>query len=55
MPRRSFYNSVIQICLQSKVHIKQFFIRLLERAFKMMKSGIYFIVIALLVAEFKSH
>jgi len=28
-----------------------FFIILLERAFKMMKNGVYFIVIALLVAE----
>ena len=28
-----------------------FFISLFERAFKMMKNGVYFIVIALLVAE----
>jgi len=28
-----------------------FFIILLERAFKMVKSGVYFIVMALLVAE----
>ena len=35
-----------------KVHMTRiFFISLLERAFKMMKSGVYFIVIALLVAE----
>ena len=27
----------------------KFFIRLFERAFKMMKNGVYFIVIALLV------
>ena len=30
---------------------RNFFISLLERAFKMMKNGVYFIVIALLVAE----
>ena len=29
----------------------KFFISLVERAFKMMKNGVYFIVIALLVAE----
>ena len=29
----------------------KFFISLLERAFKMMKNGIYFILIGLLVAE----
>ena len=29
----------------------KFFISLFERAFKMMKNGVYFIVIALLVAE----
>ena len=29
----------------------KFFISLLERAFKMMKNGVYFTVIALLVAE----
>ena len=35
-----------------KVPMKRnFFIRLFERAFKMMKNGVYFIVIALLVAE----
>ena len=35
-----------------KVSIKRkFFISLFERAFKMMKNGVYFIVIALLVAE----
>ena len=28
-----------------------FFITLFDRAFKMMKNGVYFIVIALLVAE----
>ena len=28
-----------------------FFIRLFKRAFKMLKNGVYFIVIALLVAE----
>ena len=39
--------------LQSlKVHMtRNFFISLFERAFKMMKNGVYFIVIALLVAE----
>ena len=30
---------------------RNFFIILFERAFKMMKNGVYFIVIALLVAE----
>ena len=30
---------------------RYFFISLFERAFKMMKNGVYFIVIALLVAE----
>ena len=30
----------------------KFFISLFEKAFKIMKNGIYFIVIALLVAEF---
>ena len=30
---------------------KKFFIILFERAFKMIKNGVYFIVIALLVAE----
>ena len=30
---------------------QNFFISLFERAFKMMKNGIYFIVIALLVAK----
>ena len=36
-----------------KVYMTQFFffITLFERAFKMMKNGLYFIVIALLVAE----
>ena len=35
-----------------KVHMtRNFFISLFERAFKMMKNGVYFIVIALLVAE----
>ena len=35
-----------------KVHMtRNFFISLSERAFKMMKNGVYFIVIALLVAE----
>ena len=35
-----------------KVHMKRFFfISLFERAFKMMKDGVYFIVIALLLAE----
>ena len=29
----------------------KFFISLFERSFKMMKNGVYFIVIALLVAE----
>ena len=29
----------------------KFFVILLERAFKMIKNGVYFIVIALLVAE----
>ena len=29
----------------------KFFISLFERAFKMMKNGVYFIMIALLVAE----
>ena len=38
--------------LSFKVHItRNFFISLLEGAFKMMKNDIYFIVIALLVAE----
>ena len=32
-------------------HDTKFFIILFERAFKMMKNGVYFIVIALLVAE----
>ena len=42
--------------LYLKVHMTQnFYICLFERAFKMMKNGVYFIVIALLVAElFKS-
>ena len=35
----------------SSVHEAKFFIILFERAFKMMKNGVYFIVIALLVAE----
>ena len=30
---------------------RNFFISLFKRAFKMMKNGVYFIVIALLVAE----
>ena len=35
-----------------KVHMtRNFFISLFERAFKVMKNGVYFIVIALLVAE----
>ena len=35
-----------------KVYMTQFFfITLFKRAFKMMKNGLYFIVIALLVAE----
>ena len=35
-----------------KVHMtRNFFISFFERAFKMMKNGVYFIVIALLVAE----
>ena len=35
-----------------KVHMtRNFLISLFERAFKMMKNGVYFIVIALLVAE----
>ena len=35
-----------------KVHMtRNFFISLFERALKMMKNGVYFIVIALLVAE----
>ena len=35
-----------------KVHMKRiFFISLFERAFKMMKNGVHFIRIALLVAE----
>ena len=34
-----------------KVHITRNFFSLFERAFKMMKNGVYFIVIALLVAE----
>ena len=39
------------LCL-FKVYMTQFFfISLFERAFKMMKNGLYFIVIALLVAE----
>ena len=33
-----------------KVHMK-FFISLFERAFKVMKNGVYFIVIAFLFAE----
>ena len=33
------------------VYYTKFFIRLLEKAFKMMKNGVYFIVIALFVAE----
>ena len=32
-------------------HEAKFFISLFERAFKVMKNGLYFIVIALLVAE----
>ena len=34
-----------------KVHMTRNFVSLFERAFKMMKNGVYFIVIALLVAE----
>jgi len=34
-----------------RVYDTKFFIRLFERAFKMMKNGVYFIVIALLVVE----
>ena len=35
-----------------KVHTtRNFFISLFERAFKMLKNGVYFIVIALLIAE----
>ena len=48
----------IQVCMgiTSQVFIlkwawHQIFIILLERAFKMMKNGVYFIVIALLAAE----
>ena len=33
------------------VYDTKFFISLFERAFKMMKNGVYFIVIALLIAE----
>ena len=32
-------------------HFVKFFVSLFQRAFKMMKNGVYFIVIALLVAE----
>ena len=35
----------------SSAHDTKFFIILFERAFKMMKNGVYFILIALLVAE----
>ena len=34
-----------------KVYMTQFFINLLGRAFRAMKNGVYFIVIAVLVAE----
>jgi len=40
------------LCNFLTVHMtRNFFISLFERAFKMMKNGVYFIVIALLVAE----
>ena len=37
--------------LSESAYDTKFFISLFERAFKMMKNGVYFIVIALLVAE----
>ena len=54
---KSFYfymkfSRFIQITKIVKVHMtRNFFISLFERAFKMMKNGVYFIVIALLVTE----
>ena len=38
-------------CPWCSAYDTKFFINLFERAFKMMKNGVYFIVIALLVAE----
>ena len=37
--------------LKQSAHDTKFFIILFERAFKIMKNGVYFILIALLVAE----
>ena len=54
---KSFYfymkfSRFIQITKIVKVHMtRNFFISLFERAFKMMKNGVYFIVITLLVTE----
>ena len=42
----------VNVYIPSSVYDRKFFlISLFERAFKMMKNGVYFIVIALLVAE----
>ena len=44
--------SVLEDLISFKVHMTRiFFISLFERTFKMMKNGVYFIVIALLVAK----
>ena len=50
--RSKIVTKVGDMCAIFKVYMTpNFFISLFERAFKMMKNGVYFIVIALLVAE----
>ena len=54
--KKFFFIQMVEIILVKDVAFRVYvtqncFINLFERAFKMMKNGVYFIVIALLVAE----
>ena len=49
--KKKAYKKIIYFQVFKSGKDTEFFIILFERAFKMMKIGVYFIVIALLVAE----